>query len=149
MTRCSQGNREDEIGPAIFAYIIIHPGETHDLGLEPRESQKGHEGKGFHAALNLHLDLILEKARVAHHFVVEYEFEGEAGEDEIEQVDADEGEDDEGEDLAGDVVPWPGGDMRGGWDEMGPNIVEEQVIAQVEDEIHETGQRASKFCFSP
>ncbi len=45
---------------------------------------------------------------MAHHVVVEDESVGEPCEDEVERVDADEGEHGERDDLAGDVVAAPG-----------------------------------------
>jgi hypothetical protein len=60
--------------------------------------------------LNFELDLIFEKARMAHHVMVEDVLIGEASEDQIETKDPDQCYDGKGDKLAGNVVTRPRGD---------------------------------------
>jgi len=71
--------------------------------------------------LNFKLDLIFEKARMAHHVMVEDVLIGEASEQDVEAKDPDQGYDEKGDKLAGNVVARPcrdgneGGRVIIGW----------------------------------
>ena len=103
-------DREEEIGPAVLLWVVIELSVPHDLELKEREEDSHHPGKPPQAGLDLLSDLVLEEAGMVLHVVVEDEEVGEAGEEEVHDVDAEHGEEDEGEELAGDVVAGPGGD---------------------------------------
>lgn len=64
---------------------------AHDLQLEPGQRQEQHTRKSAHTRLDFLPDLILEEPGVFHHFMVEDEIIGQSGEEKIEDVDADSG----------------------------------------------------------
>lgn len=78
-----------------------------DLGQEARNRQGGHSWEGPQTRLNLELNLVFEEARMLHHLMVENKLVGEAGTDEIEEVNADEGHDGEREELPWQIVARP------------------------------------------
>jgi len=87
-----EGNREDEVKPSILGHIVIQFGVPHDLGLEPWERQQRHPRKRLQTGQNLGSDLVFEEAWMSHHVMVEYEPEGKTGEDEVKEVDANQGD---------------------------------------------------------
>jgi len=60
--------------------------------LEPRQSKEGHARESTQTALDFELDLVFEKAWMAHHLMIEDVTIGEASEDEVEEDNADQGD---------------------------------------------------------
>ena len=78
-----------------------------NLGQEPRQGKSDHARKRPETALDLELNLVFEEAGVFHHLMIKNKLVGEAGEDEVEEVDPDQRKNGKGDDLAWEVVAGP------------------------------------------
>ena len=92
---------------------VVHHAVAADVSDEPGEGEEVEEGEGLEGEHDLLVDLVLEEAGVEFHALVEDEVVGEGADGEVEEEDADVGDDVEGEGLAEEGVAGEGG---GGWE---------------------------------
>jgi len=83
---------EEEVRPAIFVRSIVQFGITPHFTQEPGKGKDSHERKGPKRAHYFLSDLIFQEPWMAHHVVIEDVLVGEGGEEEVEDMNSEEGD---------------------------------------------------------